>query len=360
MSCNINMNSVLELRHSENNGRNSEGAFLDLKDGRIMFAYTHFVTAGDFGNGYIACRYSADGGRSWTSEDRVLIENDAVNVMSVSLLRVSEKRIAIFYLRKSDHINCTPYLRFSDDEGENWSKPIAITTAPGYYVGNNDRAIKYHDGRILMPTAYHRAVSSKNITGRAFDIIFYSDDGGETWQESNNWILPPQFSTTGLHEPGIVELFDRRIMAWARTDTGCQWVYFSNDRGESWGDAKPAPEFLSPTSPMQIKRNPFDGHALYAVWNDQNPRYNLPEAQEVSSWKRTPLVVAVSRDEARSWEGHTLIETDPTHGFCYPAIHFLADGILLAYCCGTSNGEPGECVLNDLRITRIEGPTITP
>ena len=34
--------AVLELTHGRNNPRNSEGAFVALKDGRIMYAYTRY------------------------------------------------------------------------------------------------------------------------------------------------------------------------------------------------------------------------------------------------------------------------------------------------------------------------------
>ena len=357
MNRQIKMESVLELPHGKKNGRNSEGAFIKLKNGSLMFAYTRFVTEGDFGDGHIACRNSKDGGRSWDNKDRIIVENDALTTMSVSLLRLNEGRIALFYCRKTDLVNCTPHVRFSDDEGDTWSHATPLITAPGYYVMNNDRVIRYHDGRIIVPLGCHRAISDTKISHRSITIVLFSDDNGETWKESDNWVLPPQFSISGFQEPGIVQLMDRRIMGWARTDTGYQWVFFSHDRGETWSEAKPAPEFLSPESPMLIKRNPFDNHALYAIWNDLYPRYNLPDSKP-SSWRRTPFVMARSRNEGKTWESHTVIENDPWHGFCYPALYFLSDAILAAYCCGTSNGTQGEGVLNDSRIIRIDKSTL--
>lgn len=45
------------------NPRNSEGDFIRLRDGRIMFIYTHFTSgADDFARAHLAARFSDDGG----------------------------------------------------------------------------------------------------------------------------------------------------------------------------------------------------------------------------------------------------------------------------------------------------------
>ena len=37
---------ITDLRHGPNNGRNSEGAFATLRDGRLMFIYQRVVSLG--------------------------------------------------------------------------------------------------------------------------------------------------------------------------------------------------------------------------------------------------------------------------------------------------------------------------
>ena len=61
------------------------------------------------------------------------------------------------------------------------------------------------------------------------------------------------------------------------------------------------------------------------------------------------LPLAVSKDEGKTWCRAKLIEEDPRRGFCYIAVHFTEDAVLLAYCCG------GRCsgVLQDSCIRRI-------
>ena len=61
-------NTVLQLLSGPNNPRNSEGDFITLKDGRILFVYSHYTgTSGDdHGNAFLAGRYSSDKGKTWT------------------------------------------------------------------------------------------------------------------------------------------------------------------------------------------------------------------------------------------------------------------------------------------------------
>ena len=111
---------ALELTPGKGNPRNSEGAFVSLKDGRILFVYSHY-TAGKGADDDPAClagRYSSDGGRTWTAEDRTIVTNEGgMNVMSVSLLRLQSGEIALFYLVKNSGTDCRPVMRLSSDEG---------------------------------------------------------------------------------------------------------------------------------------------------------------------------------------------------------------------------------------------------
>ncbi|NQT53667.1 exo-alpha-sialidase, partial [bacterium] len=76
------------LPPGKGNPRNSEGDFVQLKDGRLLFVYTHFTGGGsDHARAHLAGRFSADGGRTWTADDVVVVPNEGtMNVMSASLL----------------------------------------------------------------------------------------------------------------------------------------------------------------------------------------------------------------------------------------------------------------------------------
>ena len=143
------------------NPRNSEGAFGQLKDGRVLFVYTHFTGGGgDNATAHLAGRISSDGGRTWSHDDVVILANEGeMNVMSVSLLRLHSGAIALFYLRKNSEHDCHLYMRLSTDEACSWGEPVLCTPGPGYYVVNNDRVIQLQSAGWSFRRRSTRAVS---------------------------------------------------------------------------------------------------------------------------------------------------------------------------------------------------------
>ncbi|MEO6908250.1 MAG: sialidase family protein, partial [Abditibacteriaceae bacterium] len=194
---------VLQLEPSSQNSRNSEGAFVTLRDGRIAFAWSKYVTenSDDNARAMIACVFSDDGGNTWGGET-VLAEPTLgeANVMSVSLLRLQDGRILCSYLRKIKHADgtydCRPVVRFSSDDLTSLSEATLVTPVPGYYVLNNDRVIQLKNGRLLMPLALHRfrlpplaghdGSIAPVLARSAQIIILHSDDCGHSWLESIN------------------------------------------------------------------------------------------------------------------------------------------------------------------------------
>ncbi|MAE60041.1 MAG: sialidase [Planctomycetaceae bacterium] len=356
---------VLELGTSARNKRNSEGAFVTLASGRIVLIYTKYgVDHGDEGAAVLASRYSDDGGKTWTGRDRVVIQNEGKrNVMSVSLLRLHDGRILLGYLRKDGWGKCMPLVRFSDDELRTVSRPRSVLIEPGYHVLNNDRIVQLTSGRLIAPVALHRQTRpitlhetgrrGTTMTGAALILYGLSDDGGRSWFESTNAIYKGFTNGVGMQEPGVVELADGRLWSWARAGgehldgTGTyQWQMFSDDGGCTWSEAARS-GFISPCSPMSVKRIPSTGDLL-AVWNDISGRYKVKAAER--SWRRTPLVCAVSGNEGKTWRHHKALEKEPSRGYCYTAIHFVGDAVLLGYCAG--GGRDG-MVLDTLRVRRM-------
>lgn len=319
---------VLQLPPGPDNPRNSECAFVTLRDGSILMVYSHFYgkSSSDYAAANLSSRRSRDGGVTWTTADSIVVPNEGgMNVMSVSLLRLAGGRIALFYARKNAHADCIPMVRYSDDEAVTWSEPKpCITDEPGYYVLNNDRVIQLADGRLLMPVSRHQTPTQPwQARGRIF--CYLSDDEGKTW---NRGAEIPNPDTVMTQEPGVVELRDGRIMMFMRTDAGVQYLSYSSNKGMTWSPAQRS-KIPSPVSPASIKRIP-GSKTLVMLWN-----LNDGSDSELKG-KRTPLAVAISRNEGRTWIKPQMLETDRDGWYCYTALHFTPQGQLLAgYCAGS-------------------------
>lgn len=323
---------VLKLAPGPDNPRNSEGSFVTLKDGRILFVYSRYTgnSSSDHAPAYLAGRYSSDGGKTWSDKDEVIVTQEGnMNVMSVSLLRLQNGTIAMFYLRKNSTVDCIPVVRFSTDEAKSWTAPIdCITDQKGYFVLNNDRVIQLKDGRLMMAVARHSRPSEPRWQEAGALFAYYSDDNGKTWVPGKQVPAPGGVIT---QEPGLVALKNGKVMMYIRASGGTQYASYSDDRGASWSEAAPY-NLKSPLSPATIERIPATGDLL-AVWNHNDGTDPLIKG------KRTPLTVAVSKDDGKSWQKMTNIETDTDGWYCYIAIHFYKKSVLLSYCAGSQKAR---------------------
>ena len=332
---------VLRLEPGPDNPRNSEGDFITLKNGRILFIYSHFAGAsgGDFGNAYLASRYSDDKGKTWSQiDEKVVGQEGDMNVMSVSILRLQNSEIALFYARKNTASDCIPMMRTSTDEAKTWSDAIqCITDRKEYFVLNNNRVIQLKNGRLLMPVSLH--ISPGGVWGpssaKGTIYCYLSDDNGRTWRYDRE---VPNPEDVILQEPGVIELKSGDIFMFMRTGEGVQYVSYSKDKGETWSPASLG-NIISPRSPASIARIPSTDDLLL-VWNKNG-----------TDQKRTPFNIAVSKDEGKTWDHFKTLEDDPDGWYCYTAIHFTKKDVLLGHCAGNRAKGTGLAVT---QITKLD------
>ncbi|MBQ6420953.1 MAG: exo-alpha-sialidase [Clostridia bacterium] len=347
------------LTPSPDNARNSEGDFIRLNDGRILFIYTRY-DAGD-GDDDAANLYglvSDDDGEHFGEPFPVFSRADlqADNIMSVTLRRMDNGDVGLFFLVKKQPQQCRLYLARSKDEGTSWSAPKACIPHRGYFVVNNDRVVRLSDGRWIIPAAHIPVLTDDETDKAYFDgpnsiVRFYvSDDDANTWRMAG--CCRPgggfQRTCTGLQEPGLIERKDGVLWAYFRTGEGRHYEAFSFDRGETWTDTQPS-GFTGPDSPMSVKRL-SDGR-LFAVWNPV-PIYNGRGRHVNNVWTggRTPLVCAFSEDDGVTFSAPEVIDDDPGRGFSYTSVFETHSGILLAFCAG---GADCGGMLNTLRIIKV-------
>ena len=325
---------LLELPPAADNPRNSEGDFAELRDGRLVYTYSRYTTAngGDHAPACLASIYSSDGGKTWTAPETVVSAPDgALNVMSVSYKRLKDGSLALFYLRKNTEKDCRPMMRVSRDEGRTWGAPtLCVPDAEvGYYVLNNCRVERLKSGRLVLPLWQQSAkVGGKEVK----DLLgcYLSDDEGASWRRGR---FAETVDAEGRHvvvqEPGVVELKDGSVLLYARTDRGRQWFFRSSDGCETFTGGEPG-SLVGPLSPATIKR--LRNGDLLAVWNDHEFAPDLAKAgPRWANGLRTPLTLAISRDEGRTWINRRKLVEDPKGWYCYFAVLEREDELLLGY-----------------------------
>ena len=359
---------VTELLPNEKNNRNSEGSFIRLSNGDLLFVYSRYSDQGlrDNAPSDLYGILSHNDGESFGEPFPVLQHGDlgADNLMSVSFLRMQNGDIGLFFCMKHNTPDgksnlCIPYLVRSSDEGKSWSKPTRCVSENGYFVLNNDRVLLLPSGRILLPTA--------RLTERSFYAIciYASDDDGISWTcLARDISLPvtvrgyPYASTA--EEPGLAVLGDGTVWCYIRTVLGRQYETFSSDDGNTWTVPQPS-QFTSPPSPMSVRK--LKNGNLFVVWNPIPLR--TAQKNEVNGvWicGRTPYAFTILGENgvpflpANRFLAELPIdvrefETDEGRGYCYPAIFELDKGdILLAYCAGEKFGH----CLSTTRIRKIK------
>lgn len=356
--------TILELAPGADNPRNSEGAFVTLRDGKILFAYSryHGSSHDDGASADVYGMISDDNGKTF-SKPYLILSNEqhrAQNFMSVSFLRKENGDLALITLRKDEGLQCRPFIMTSADEGMTWSELAPCIQTAGYFVLNNDRVVRLKSGRILLPTSYIRTNNVFDGNGKLVKsawkpcraVVYASDDDGQSWYELGAGVDMPYLNgdrSSGLQEPGVLQLNNGVVWMFFRTDLGRIYESFSLDDGYTWTPVQPS-KFTSAISPISIKR--LSGGDILAVWNPV-PVYNGRSEVVDGTWTggRTPLVVAISHDDGKTFSSPTTIESDPRSGYAYTAIHELSDGsVLLGYCAGSVKDK---CMLNRLRIKKL-------
>jgi hypothetical protein len=253
---------------------------------------------------------------------------------------------------------------YSADNTKSWSSPVSIVKRKGYYVVNNDRLVQTKSGRILVPFAYNTPTGGCHDP--ACGCIF--SDNGKDWQlgeeikiKKENYLKPENIMenhdafedlTVVCQEPGVVELENGEIMMWTRTNGGYMYTATSKDGAENWSDFKANPQYTMPCGPQSIKQIP-GSNRLVMLFND---RHDEKFGTTKFSW-RTPLSIAVSDDNGKSWKSLEDLENKDKN-YCYFSICFTEDSMLTSYYLSgkptiTPEGEEKRRNLASLKIKKI-------
>ena len=181
----------------------------------------------------------------------------------------------------------------SSDGGQTWGGERIFDPEAGMMVRH--RPVRLSSDRVLLP-AYDEKVWE--------GLCYISDDNGASWRRSGRMICP-----AGCIQPAIIERDDSSLHALVRPgDPGLAWECDSADQGETWTPCIPS-ALQNPNSGADMIR--LRSGEVVACFND-------------SPDKRSPLTIAVSLDEGRTWAGRHDLETEDAR-FSYPTLMQASD-----------------------------------
>ncbi|HUU26385.1 MAG TPA: sialidase family protein [archaeon] len=193
----------------------------------------------------------------------------------------------------------------SPDIGQTWGKPTVFLDQPGWSF--RSRALLLSSGDIFIPTMTH-GKSAFTPTGSS-TVFTYSIDGGKTWSRTEEIITEPR-----SNEAAIIQRSDGSLLAFMRPydpepEKRYLWQSESFDQGRRWSEARRT-TLKNPSSAIELLTLQ-SGHIVLA-FND-------------SQQMRSPLCLALSLDQGRTWSYKRTLEDAPGR-FSYPGLTQAADG----------------------------------
>jgi predicted neuraminidase len=199
--------------------------------------------------------------------------------------------------------------KVSDDGAKTWSDPLVVAWEEGMMVRN--RPIALADGDYLLPI-YHETGHDREWVGDDTTSLFLRYDPQTHLFSETNRIK----SRLGNLQPAVVQLDDKHLICYCRRGGDYQkrndgWLVRaeSHDGGRTWSEGVES-RFPNPNAAVDFIKLK-NGHLLL-VYND-------------SMNERTPLTVAISRDQDRSYPYRRNI-AEGDNDYAYPTAIQASDG----------------------------------
>jgi len=209
-------------------------------------------------------------------------------------------RVHLMHSEMFEQQFCTSYVveQTSDDGGQTWSSPRAALPAACTLLRN--KPIVLRDGRWLLPAYVEATYESQ---------FFVSADRGATWLPLTAPLATVPF---GNLQPAVVQRSDGTLLALMRSAAGAGYTWQAGSIGGLAWWIEPRTDLPNPGSGLDMIRL-SSGHFVIAF--------------DDSATERTPLSVAESVDEGRTWSVARVIEGGAGQ-FSYPSLAEGADGMI--------------------------------
>lgn len=217
----------------------------------------------------------------------------------------------LFYVVRYGETWSTSRIQFkvSRDGAETWSDASVLSMDEGDMV--RGRPIVLNDGAYLLPI-YHETGHDTEMVGPDSTSLFLRFDPAKTTWTKTGAIRSPR----GNIQPAVVQLDDGRLIAYCRRggDYDPKTVGYivrseSRDGGRTWSEGTDS-AFPNPNAAVEFLR--LRSGRLLLIFNDSMNR-------------RTPLTVAASSDQDRTWPIRRNIR-EGEGDFGYPSAFQARDG----------------------------------
>ncbi len=242
------------------------------------------------------------GARAW-SKPKILVESRGHPPGNAVLFTDQRNRVWLVWgrmegeqpmLRGTGWDACRLYYRTSDDSGLTWTKDqLFYRDTLGWLPRNLPLTLS--DGRLILPLSDER-------NGHGIDWSFFlaTSDNGKTWTRSG--------IMKGGEQPTFIQRSDGTLLCYLRSRPYIK-ASESHDGGKTWSEPAPT-QWKNPDSGISMRRL-ANGHVILVFNNQDNAR--------------TPLHIALSTDEARTWRDPLILEANPGE-YSYPSALQTSDG----------------------------------
>jgi predicted neuraminidase len=260
-------------------------------------------------------------GKNWSKPERTAKVKKMAHWNPV-LFRDADDVISLFFKVGVDEVHWATYWMQSKDDGLTWLPRGELVPGDiGGWGPVKNKAITLADGAWLAPASLEVKEGEREIWTAFADR---SEDQGKTWTRSADFEITnpkdPRFAGPGAIQPTFWESTPGKVHALLRTGAGIVWRTDSEDGGRTW-------------TPMCATDLPNNNSGIDAL-RLEDERVLLVYNPVGEDWgARTPLDLAVSSDNGKTWKTIAHLEDDPNleSEYSYPAIVRTDSGVAVCY-----------------------------
>ncbi len=242
---------------------------------------------------------SAYDGKAWT-EPTIIGTEPNQPCWNPVFFKTAKGTLYFWYKAGPSPERWTGFVRTSADNGKTWSKPEMMPA--GFWGPVRAKPIQLSDGAILAGTSVE---SYRNWT----PFVDRSEDNGKTWTRSNGFPVGDKF---GQIQPTLFAGKDGLVVALMRS---------RNPRMVCRAESKDGGRTFAPAEETALG-NPSAG--IDAVKTREGDVFLIYNPSPLA---RTPISLARSTDEGKTWKKVADLETEPGE-YSYPAMIENEAGLL--------------------------------